>query len=154
MVEMERAWRTSHFGRRDPPIAGAQIKGKRRTFRGRILQQQQAAVLLHDRVTDRKSKARAGWLRREVRIENLRPQLIGNSGTAIRDRYLDVMPSRKNRTGTFFENDIARADADRPSVRHCFARVQYQRVDHLLDLTGVDFRFPKINRDVEIRAQV
>src|ERR1700674_644896 len=154
MIEMERAGRTSRFGRRDPAIAGPQIKGKGRTFRRRILQQQKAAVFFHDRITDRQAQPSAGRFRGEIWIENLRPQLVGNSRTAIRDRDLDVMSGRKNRAGIIFEHDVARADADRPAVRHRFARVQHQRVDHLLDLTGVDFRFPKIDRDIEIRAQV
>ena len=39
-------------------------------------------------------------------------------------------------------------------MRHRLARIEHQRVHHLLDLAGVHFRFPEIDRDVEVRAQV
>jgi hypothetical protein len=39
-------------------------------------------------------------------------------------------------------------------VQHRFPRVEHQSVHDLLDLNRVDFRFPKIDRDIEVCTEI
>ena len=91
-----------------------------------------AAVLLHDRVGDRQAEpgALADFLRREERVEDLRLQIVGDSGAVVVDLEHDGFPI----------GVVPRADdEDAAAVRrqHRLLGVDHQVQQHLLDLVAV-----------------
>ena len=103
----------------------------------------QPAMFLHDRIADRQTEAARERFGREIRIENFRRNLRRDSVAAIGDGNLDVATGGQGRFALAFDLTIFRFQPHRAAVRHGVARIQHQRVHHLLDLIGVDFGFPE-----------
>src|ERR1700704_959917 len=105
-------------------------------------------MFLDDGIADGKPESGTRRLGREIRIEDFCAQFLGDARSPIGNRDLDVTPARQRRAGVLLENNVARANPNRPPMRHGFPRVEYERIDYLLDLAGIDFRLPEIDRNV------
>src|SRR5664279_664213 len=120
---MEGAFRDSDLGNRGLAVTGAEIKRESGAFRRGVFQVEQAAVFLYDRITDRQSQARSCRLGREIGVENLWSQIMGNAGATVGHGDLDVMARWQKGGWLVIENDIARPDTNRSAVRHRLAGV-------------------------------
>ena len=73
----------------------------------------------------------------------------------IGDRDLEVT-SGVRAADRFFRRSahFRRRRRTQPPLRHRFARIDHQGVDHLLDLAGIDFRFAEVILDLDRGAQI
>ena len=70
------------------------------------------------------------------------------------NRNFDVATAGQECAGFVIKFNIARRNVHGAAGRHRFARIDHERVDHLLDLRWINFGWPKVRRDVHFRPQI
>src|SRR6266436_1944913 len=113
------------------------------------LDRHRAAALLDDAVDRGESETRAlaGLLRREERLEEVREGIRVHAGAAVADFEQDVGPGGRARGARqrrrFAGADVGGADDQPPTVRHGIAGIDGQVHDDLLDLARVGLDVPE-----------
>src|SRR3954468_13160003 len=115
---------------------------------------QPTAVLLYDRITDRKTEPARSRFGGEIRVEDLAGNVIRDSGASISYRNLQIPSRRQQRLSRLADLNITRADPNGSAVNHCFAGIQHQCIHDLLDLPFIHLRSAKILGNIEVSAQV
>ena len=115
---------------------------------------QHPAVFFHDGVANGQAEAAPGWLGRKVGIEDFCRQVFRDSLAAIGNPDLDITSWGNNYARLSFELHVASRNTNGAAMGHCLARVDHQRVDHLFDLSGVNFGFPEIDGNIDVSAEI